>query len=179
MYNKNPMGLFTEFMRRYFAAIGQTSAAPVDPEAWKQMAEEMARKLTEAASTEASDFTPPKTRTNEADEQADDPILRDTYRLGLQLQQAWLTGLMRASMDMSHSARRYADQVARSKAPDARLTPEAERVDAMAEYFRELGDVVEREARAFNAHVKHATWSVVDEYRQPEVKPARRARAKT
>jgi len=69
--------------------------------------------------------------------------------------------------------------VARSKAPDDRSTPEAERVDAMAEYFRELGDVVEREARAFNAHVKQATWSVVDEYRQPEVKPARRARAKT
>ena len=179
MYNKNPMGLFTEFMRRYFAAMGQTTASQVDPEAWRQMAEDMARKLTEAVDTQASERTPPSPHANEAGAQADDPLLRDTYRLGLQLQQAWLTGLMRASMDMSHSARRYADQVARSKAPDARLTPEAERVDAMAEYFRELGDVVEREARAFNAHVKQATWSVVDEYRQPEVKPARRARAKT
>ena len=81
MYNKNPMGLLTEFMRRYFAAIGQTSAAPVDPEAWKQMAEEMARKLTEAASTEASEFTPPKTRTNEADEQADDNRGRGAHEI--------------------------------------------------------------------------------------------------
>ena len=58
MYNKNPMGLFTEFMRRYFAAMGQTTASQVDPEAWRQMAEDMARKLTEAVDTQASERTP-------------------------------------------------------------------------------------------------------------------------
>ena len=178
MYNKNPMGLFTEFMRRYFAAMGQTTASQVDPEAWRQMAEDMARKLTEAVDTQASERTPPSPHANEAGAQADDPLLRDTYRLGLQLQQAWLTSLMRASMDMSHSARRYTDQVARSQAPDDTPLTEAQRVDAMAEYFRELGDIVEREARAFNAHVKQATWSVVDEYREAEATPMRRARAK-
>ena len=178
MYNRNPMGLFTEFMRRYFAAMGQATASQVDPEAWRQMSEDMARKLTEAADTQASEPTPPSPHANEAGAQADDPLLRDTYRLGLQLQQAWLTSLMRASMDMSHSARRYADQIARSKAPDERPITEAERVDAMAEYFRELGDVVEREARAFNTHVKQTTWSVVDEYREAEETPKRRARAK-
>ena len=66
MYNKNPMGLFTEFMRRYFAAMGQTTASQVDPEAWRQMAEDMARKLTEAVDTEASERTPPSPHANEA-----------------------------------------------------------------------------------------------------------------